>query len=131
MLMYPLEAIVDGHRSACCSLRVYPFSQPFVATSRRAKRGLLGSFVIDPNRPYVYLKFDHIGSGIPRDESEPKTRIWLRVMNNCKIGIVVRENGTPDGSPGGERQIMYEGAPTVEPMRIDAVVPSRNPKRTK
>jgi len=31
-------------------------------------------FVIDPNRPYVYLKFDHIGNGIQREESEPTSR---------------------------------------------------------
>jgi hypothetical protein len=93
--------------------------------------GSPSSFIIDPNRPYVYLKFDHIGPGIPRNESEPKTRIWLWVMNNSKVAIVVRENGTPDGSPRDERQIMYEVVPTVEPMRIDADVPVRNPKRMK
>jgi hypothetical protein len=90
-----------------------------------------GSFVIDPNRPYVYLKFEHIGPGIPRNESEPKTRIWLRVMNNSAMTIVVRENGTPDGSPRDERQIMYEVVPTAEPMRFDAVVPASNPRRRK
>src|SRR5271169_768657 len=73
------------------------------------------SFVIDPNRPYVYLKFDHVGPGIPRDESEPKMRIWVRLMNNCRVPIVVSENGTPDGSPKEERQIMYEVVPTVVP----------------
>ena len=93
--------------------------------------GSPSSFIIDPNRPYVYLKFDHIGCGIPRDESEPKTRVWLRVMNNSQIAIVVRENDTPDGSPRDERQIMYEVVPTVVPMRIDAGVTARNPKQKK
>src|ERR1700693_1105008 len=40
------------------------------------------SFVIDPNRPYAYLKFDHIGPGIQRNEKEPRLRIWLRLVNN-------------------------------------------------
>jgi hypothetical protein len=71
------------------------------------------SFVIDPNRPYVYLKFDHVGPGIPRDKDEPKTRTWLWLVNNCNVSIVVNENGTPEGSPKEERQIMYEVVPTV------------------
>jgi hypothetical protein len=73
------------------------------------------SFIIDLNRPYVYLKFDHIGPGIPRNEEELKTRIWLRLMNNCRVPIVVLENGTPDGSPKDERQIMFEVVPTTMP----------------
>jgi hypothetical protein len=71
------------------------------------------SFVIDLNRPYIYLKFDHLGPGIPRDKDEPKTRTWLWLVNNCNVSIVVNENGTPDGSPKEERQIMYEVVPTV------------------
>jgi hypothetical protein len=71
------------------------------------------SFVIEPNRPYVYLKFDHLGPGIPRDEHEPKTRTWLWLVNNCNVGIVVAENGTPDGSPKEEREIMYDVVPTI------------------
>lgn len=71
-------------------------------------------FLIEPNRPYVYLKFDHIGPGIPRDKREPETRIWLRIVNNCKLPIVVTENGTPDGSSKAERQIQIQVVPTFE-----------------
>ena len=73
-------------------------------------------FVIDPNRPYVYIKFDHIGPGIQRTETESKNRIWVWLVNNCRVPIKVNENGTPDGSPRDERQIMYEVVPDVEPM---------------
>jgi hypothetical protein len=68
-------------------------------------------FVIDPNRGYVYLKFDHIGPGIPRREDEPKNRIWLRIANNCRVPINISENGPPSGSPKDERQIMLEVVP--------------------
>lgn len=71
--------------------------------------GSPSSFVIDPNRPYVYLMCDHIGQGIPRDRSEPKTHIWLRVMNNSTVAIVVRENGTPDGSPKDVKAEAFSG----------------------
>jgi hypothetical protein len=68
-------------------------------------------FVIDPNRGYVYLRFDHIVPGIPRTEDEPKNRIWLQIANNCRVPIVVLENGTPNGSPKDERQVMLEVVP--------------------
>ena len=75
-------------------------------------------FVIDPNHQYVYLKFDHIGPGIRRDGHESATRVWVRLMNNCNVPIVVGENGTPDGSPKDERQIMYKVVPTIMPNLI-------------
>ena len=92
--------------STCCSLFRWPALGRKVSDRKTF-------FVIDPNRPYVYLKFDHLGPGIPRNEHEPKTRTWLWLVNNCNVGIVVTENGTPDGSPKEERQIMYEVVPTI------------------
>src|SRR5580704_10916834 len=64
-------------------------------------------FVIDENKPFVYVRFDHIGAGIPRDEDEPATRIWLRVVNNCRVPIVLTANGVPDESPKGEVGLRY------------------------
>ena len=34
---------------------------------------------IESSRPYAYLKFDHIGAGRPRDDSEPTSRRMARV----------------------------------------------------
>jgi hypothetical protein len=65
-------------------------------------------FLIDVNRPFVYVNFDRIGLGIPRDTTEPNSRIWLRLRNNCRLGIVVRANGLPDGSPKDEVGLEYE-----------------------
>ena len=31
------------------------------------------SFFRDPDKPFVYLKFDHIGTGVRRSENEPST----------------------------------------------------------
>jgi hypothetical protein len=70
--------------------------------------GTVNSFVIDPNRPYVYLTFDHIGVGIRRDEGEPSSRIWLRLVNNCRVPITVSTFGVPAGSPEGETGVMDE-----------------------
>jgi hypothetical protein len=65
-------------------------------------------FVINRNRPFVYLKIDHVGQGEPRSEDEPDTRVWLRLTNNCRVPIIVRTFGVPEGSPKYEQGVMYE-----------------------
>jgi hypothetical protein len=64
-------------------------------------------FLIDVNRPFVYVKFDHIGTGAPTSEDEPNSRIWLRLTNNCRIPILVHANGVPDESPKDEVGVQY------------------------
>src|SRR3984893_5755080 len=39
----------------------------------------LKNITIESSRPYAYLKFDHIGAGRPRDDSEPTSRRMARV----------------------------------------------------
>ncbi len=63
-------------------------------------------FVIDPNREFVYLKFDHMGRGIKRWDFEPEMRIWLRFVNNCNVPINLRTYGEPDQSPAEEVGVM-------------------------
>lgn len=57
-------------------------------------------FVIDQSKPYVYLKFDHIGPRKPVQDGEGNTGIWLRVVNNCSIPIVFASFVMPKGNPG-------------------------------
>jgi hypothetical protein len=64
-------------------------------------------FVIEENKPFVYVRFDHIGAGTQRDEDDPATRIWLRLVNNCRVPIVVDANGVPDESPKEEVGLRY------------------------
>jgi len=68
----------------------------------------VNDFVIIRNRPFVYLKFDHIGQGEPRSEDEPASRIWLRLINNCRVPIIVHTFGVPEGSPKFEQGVMYK-----------------------
>lgn len=68
-------------------------------------------FLIDANKPFVYVKFDHIGPGAPRTDDEPASRIWLRLANNCRMPIVVRANGVPDESPEDEVGLEYDVVP--------------------
>lgn len=65
-------------------------------------------FVINRSRPFVYLKTDHVGQGEPRSEDEPGLRVWLRLVNNCRVPIIVHTFGVPEGSPRYEQGVMYE-----------------------
>src|SRR6185437_28850 len=66
------------------------------------------SFVIDENKHYVYLVFDHMGKGPRFADDEPTTRIWFKLFNNCRIPIRVRTFGTPKGSLEGEVEVLHD-----------------------
>ncbi|MGD0902528.1 MAG: hypothetical protein ABR924_06255, partial [Terracidiphilus sp.] len=61
------------------------------------------NFIIDPAKPYVYLKFDHIGPRKPHQDGEGNTGLWLKVVNNCRIPIVFRASG---GFPGDIESVL-------------------------
>src|SRR5690348_18420652 len=63
------------------------------------------TFRLDPRWPFVYLKFDHIGAGKRLNNNEPSTRIWLHLVNNCRLPIVVRGGQPIDGGLQGEVSI--------------------------
>jgi hypothetical protein len=58
------------------------------------------NFVLDKSKPYVYLRFDHIGPRKPIESGEGSTGLWLRVVNNCRIPIVFASSAAPEGEPG-------------------------------
>jgi hypothetical protein len=64
-----------------------------------------GIFRLDPRRPFVYLKFDHIGQGERHADNEPSTRVWLHLVNNCRLPIIVRGGQPIDGGAPGEISI--------------------------
>jgi len=64
-------------------------------------------FVIDQNRPYVYLRFDHMSAGERFSDDEPPKRVWFRFVNNCGVGVVLRTFGVPEGSPKDEVGVMH------------------------
>jgi len=75
-------------------------------------------FVIDANKAYVYLLFDHTGRGARFAEDEPATRIWFRLVNNCRVPILVRTFGVPDGSFKGEVGVMHDVVANTDTVRI-------------
>lgn len=59
------------------------------------------NFVIDSSKPYVYVKFDHIGNRKPAAEGEEESKVlWLRLVNNCNLPITVRTFDLGTGVPG-------------------------------
>jgi Electron transfer flavoprotein FAD-binding domain len=89
---------------------------PCFASPQRLQPAKTNNFVIDPNRPYAYIKFDHIGAGAQRSESEPTSRIWLLLTNNCRLSIIVHTYGVPEGSPKNEQGVM-DRIVAIEPPR--------------
>lgn len=78
--------------------RVSVFFFLFVATA--SSQNTVQNFVIDQSKPYVYLKFDHIGPREPIESGEGNIGLWLRVVNNCRIPIVFQGFDMPSGVPG-------------------------------
>lgn len=90
--------------------------------SQTDKRGFQSTFLVDASKPYVYLEVDHIGPREPRSEDEPKTGIWLRLHNNCKVPIIVRTFGVPPGSAEGEIGVLDDVVPSPNAAMGDGVV---------
>jgi hypothetical protein len=65
-------------------------------------------FIFNKERAFTYLQFDHVGKGPRRNENEPAYRIWFRLVNNCRVPIVIRTSGVPDGSPEGEVGLFHK-----------------------
>lgn len=107
---YLVSAIATLAVSVC-----YASPQPQAQPSQRSREA--SNFVIDPSRPYAYLKFDHIGSGIQRSEREPTSRIWFQLTNNCRVPITVNTFSVPDGSPKDEQGVM-DRLVAVDPDRF-------------
>jgi hypothetical protein len=86
-------------------------------------------FVIDANRAFIYLRFDHIAKGPKRSDAEPDLRIWLRLVNNCNVPIDLRTYGTPEGGPTEEVGVMDEVVENPRP-RIEITASSPGPETT-
>ena len=71
-----------------------------LATNTFAQKESWQGFIIDQSKPYVYLKFDHIGPRKPVQNGEGNMGLWLRVVNNCRIPIVFMSFNMPTGEPG-------------------------------
>lgn len=93
-------------------------------------------FVLNESNPYVYLKFDHVGPRTPVISGEAPTGVWIRIVNNCRVPILVPTLGGRNGN--GEITVLDEVVqPGQHAVRITAgdlttdsaiANTSRNPK---
>ena len=85
----------------------------------QARAGQAGvPFVRNANQPFVYLKFDHIGTGVRRSNNEPSSRIWFQFVNNCNVSIRLRVYGVPEGRAADEVGVMDNVVPDPPMLTI-------------
>ena len=106
-----------------------PLSSAWGQSSRTS--GLSSQFVIDENRPYVYLRFDHIGTGVRFSDGEPPNRVWFRFVNNCDMGIVLRTFGAPDGSLKDEVGVIHYVVKDEPILEVTSYIGNGPPARNK
>lgn len=87
------------------------------------------------DRPFVYLRFDHVGEGVRRNQNELSLRIWLRFVNNCNVSIVVHASGTMKGMLAGEVNVWDRVVPDQPTLEITSfasmpVVEHEHPSET-
>jgi hypothetical protein len=57
-------------------------------------------FLIDSSKHYVYLKFDHVGPRKPLASDTMSQGLWLRLVDNCRVPIIVATFDPGTGDPG-------------------------------
>jgi hypothetical protein len=62
-----------------------------------------------------------MGTGVRFSDDEPLKRVWLRFVNNCSVGIVLRTFGVPEGSQKDEIGVMHEVVKDPPQFRIYGV----------
>jgi hypothetical protein len=77
------------------------------AQAEPTNRDIAQQFILNQERAFTYLQFDHVGEGTRFNEDEPAYRIWFRLVNNCRVPIVIRTSGVPDGSLAGEVGLLH------------------------
>ena len=90
------------------------------ASLRAQNAKMRKEFLVNADRPFAYIKFDHIGPSACQEQGESAPRIWLRLTNNCRIPITVHANGVCDGSPKDEVGVNYEVVPDHPVLEISA-----------
>jgi hypothetical protein len=81
----------------------------------RAQNLATNDFVVDKSKPYVYLRFDHVGPRKPVQDGEGNVGLWIRVVNNCRIPIVLQSFSMPPGTAGvGIFDEVVENEPTLQ-----------------
>lgn len=64
------------------------------------------NFLLEPNRPMVYLHVDRVGTGSAEEDGKKHLRIWVTLQNNCALPIRIRTYGAPAGDASDSVGVM-------------------------
>jgi len=77
-------------------------------------------FVLNPSKPYVYLVVDHVGPRKPLRNGEPDKGMWLRLVNNCRLPLVIIASKPSANAAEGEPWVQDEVVPNKPSPGVDS-----------
>lgn len=66
------------------------------------------SFVLDRNKPFVYIEFLRIGKREPLREEEVSEGVWLKIVNNCRVSIEFMAYGGNGDEAIPNEEVVYD-----------------------
>jgi hypothetical protein len=92
-----------GHKTKwlCCSVALAALTGEAVFSQSRTD-----TFVIDPEKPFVFISFDHVALPSSPPGNDGSNLLWLRIRNNSRVPIQVRTIAPEEGAEGVE--VMHE-----------------------
>jgi hypothetical protein len=71
-------------------------------------------FLLNHEKPYVYIMFDHLGTREPFYSNESNRGLWLKLVNNCRIPINIAafDSGKRDAGIGVLHDVVPLRTPT-------------------
>ena len=82
-----------------------------MSPSLRAQSTGAQAFLIDPNRPVVYMHVERVGQGRTEEDGRRHERVWLSLHNNCALPIRILTFGAPAGDDPNAIGVMDELVP--------------------
>lgn len=82
-----------------------------VTTSQNAGKTVpqrQASFLLDRNKPFVYIEFLRVGKREPLREAEVSTGMWLKIVNNCRVPIEFMAYGGNANEATPNEEVVYD-----------------------
>ncbi len=76
------------------------------------------NFLLQTDRPMVYLHVDRVGEGSPEEDGKTHLRVWVTLHNNCALPIRIRTYGAPAGDASDSVGVMD----TLVPRKVRYVL---------
>lgn len=92
-----------------------------VAPSQKAtkKKPQPAGFLLDHNKPFVYIEFLRVGKREPLGEGEVSEGVWLRIVNNCRVSIQFMAYGGNGNETIPNEEVVYDEYEGTVVTRLD------------